>query len=1305
MHLLIELTIDDDKVLFRDGEESSDPAEKPMSMARQIYEDAVMDTGDKMMLTALLSAIGSKEARKRFKHKFSESWFDYSRSIKALQDAIEKATGRAVEGFEDVWKALNAKSSIDSVELQRVMNDYIAPLSAHVGEIIKGKKIDGRSMTIDDVEKYLNAVHGIERNEGMAIKQAQDEYNEDTELLRKQLESGELPETERKSLEATLAIKEARFKGVKNYMGVESVAKWWNQWVKGVERGHRNGALTDEEYEKARQQMATEYEQGWQYKYREKDYSGLTALFSENFDEETKPTEEQLEQAARDFAAEFENIVGKEQADELWRLVDALNGWSLKKSYESGLISKQQYEDTKTMYQHYVPLRGWHDDYAGDIYQYVSRGESAEVLQGVMKKAYGRKSRAARIFGTMAAMANTAIVQGNKNLVAQRFLNMAMNHTDSGLLMVSEQWYQKNADGKLIPQFPDLRADMTAEEMQQEIERFEERMKELEDAGEVETMKKKLSKELPLHMAKWQEQHHAVRVTRNGREYMVYVLGNPRAAEAFNGMLNPHSQPGAVSDLISGYMRFLAKMQTSLSPEFLVSNFQRDVTTAMTGAYVKFGKDYQKAFVKNLSRVMPLAALAQVKKGKGADQWAGIFSLLRKYDNGTLDMADDMERMFKEFIDHGGMTGVSHITRAEEYQASMEKVVKRMRQGKLGKVRNGWDAVGNAVELANKGIENATRFAAYMASRQQGKNVGDSIFDAKEASVNFNMKGSGAWGNMLARRLYLYVNPAMQALRMLGTWYENDPVVASTEAGKKVAKYVGKRFMKAAATTLAVSMGSALVNIWLSEWLGHGDDGDDDGTGDWWALSEWDRYNFANIINPFGKGYYHWSIPQELRPLWAIGQTAIDMMYGRITWQRGMHSMLLQLNNLSPLSFFEGGTDTDESIISSEIRTMTPSFVSSFTDAYGWNRDFLGRRITNQGEWNKNAPEWQRAGRDTPQWLIGASRQWNELTGGRRNKKSWADSPYLNPSAVYYVFTQQFGGIGSMGKRLFTAIDQWRDPEQDVELRNLPFVPKFYVETGNDRSKERVLNDKFWMYWNEFKDAEYELGRDRSDEKKGVMTAEEMERTIEERKADGTYQRWQMIDGNALDYVYDKVRGTEREKEVRHWVVDALENGVKPDYAKLAEQTKDTEEGKMWQEAYDRQTTSEVESLTSEELMKGFDESADERMRRFMAKRISKDAGASRDPYGDKGAKEQQLRYQQQRTAEDVRDDALLLGLQEKARDGGDKRLADEISKERTRVHRNVQHLYGGSADPVVMRRIRENRKRLIEKYGEKRDR
>ena len=337
-------------------------------------------------------------------------------------------------------------------------------------------------------------------------------------------------------------------------------------------------------------------------------------------------------------------------------------------------------------------------------------------------------------------------------------------------------------------------------------------------------------------------------------------------------------------------------------------------------------------------------------------------------------------------------------------------------------------------------------------------------------------------------------------------------------------------------------------------------------------MSEWNRYNYINFINPFGKGYFHWSIPQELRPIWAIGQIAVDTMFGKITAQHGLNSMLSQLNNLTPLSFFEGGTTSDDSTISSLIRTFTPSFVSDFTDAYGWNRNFMGSWITNQNSWNEDYPEWQRAGEDTPKWMVYLSKEWNDFApNGRTNNRSKFESRYLNPSAIYYIMTQQFGGIGSMVKRLNQLVEQVADSDKEVELRNVPFVPKFYVSTGDDYSTNRITNEKFRMYWNEFKAASHELSRDRSMVKDGSMAEEEANKTIEERKADGSYNTYQVIYNNYLDKLYNALKGTKEANDIKKMIIDAVENGNIPDFYKYKDK------GDIYDKAYNWQLKHETE--------------------------------------------------------------------------------------------------------------------------------
>ena len=402
----LDENVEEDDIFFRDG--GGVVGHIPDEVVNRMYDEQVKDTRNRTMLGAMKGLL-SRDGRKRWKNKFAESYFDYSRSVKALQDAISEATGSKVEKNEDVWKSLNAKSGIDEREIDVMTRMLAVPLGNLISDMVK--KSDGK-YSLDDIEAYLNAKHGVEeRNPYMAGKAVE----ESLDMVRK--------DERLKALADGYTSDEA-----------DSIAE------KAVEDAR------SETMESAR-----------------RDYSGLTGLFDPTH--EGKSIDE-LEEMARDYVSEIEDYFGKDVTDELWKRVNALNAYSLRKSYECGLLSKKQYDEVSSMYKYYVPLRGWHDGYAGDVYNYVTRGGDRSMIENALKKAYGRTSRAGNILGTMTAMANSAIVMGNKNKVAQTFMNLALNHDDTGMFTISEAWYEKNvSDDSYRLVTPKLSEDMSAEEV------------------------------------------------------------------------------------------------------------------------------------------------------------------------------------------------------------------------------------------------------------------------------------------------------------------------------------------------------------------------------------------------------------------------------------------------------------------------------------------------------------------------------------------------------------------------------------------------------------------------------------------------------------------------------------------------------------------------------------------------------------------------------------------------------------------------------------------------------------------------
>ena len=992
--------LSEDDELFRDGDDKA-VSHVPDAVVSGMYEASVKDTRDQTMLGALASGVWTKEGRLRWKNKFAESYLDYSRSVKALQDALAKKRGEDVRWFEDAWKALNAKSSIDEREIDVMSRTLSAPLGKWIADMVK--RSDGK-YSLDDIEAYLNAKHGLERNSYMAEKA----LNGELERIRAKSEAKALSEGYSKEDAAAIAEKD-----------VEDAR--------------------DEKLEDVR-----------------RDYSGLTALFDPK--DEGKSIDE-MEAEAREYVAEVQRTFGDYTIRTLWNMVNALNGYSLRKSYECGLISKRQYDEVDKMYNYYVPLRGWHDGYAGDVYNYVSRGSDGSMIESVIKKAYGRTSRAGNILGTMAAMANTAIVMGNKNKVAQTFMNLALNNEDSGMFTVSEAWYEHNAsDGTYTLVTPEsrLREDMSADEVATVIADWEDEMQEKASNGEALVRSGSFAKDFRYNLESWKEKQHCVRVLRNGKEYMVYINGNPRATQAINGLLSPDYSKGVAENYLRKYMRYKAKVQTSLSPLFLLSNFQRDTLTAVGGSFAKYGPGYALSVSKNLV----------INSGD-------IFKLFWKDRNGTLNpMRNEKDRWFKEFLDNGGMTGVSSITRKEEYESKYEKNVSRALHPAAGKVDECWNALTDSVEYMNRCIENLTRFSVYMTSRQAGKSIKDSVFDAKECSVNFNMKGSGAWGNATLRKYILYANPALQSLRMMCTWY-------GASKGRTLALLSG-----------GVALGFLTALICAATNGGGGDDDDDNA---YYGLSDYNRHNYFNV-GIGNRKFLHWRLPQEMVPLYAMGQIAYDRMTGRIGDDKALQLTLSQLNNFSPMNFIEGEPNYDMSADNTVWKTLlkgvTPSGVSDLTDAYLWQEDFLGRPIGNRTEWNKFAPEWRRVDKRTPDFFVNGFKWLDEETGGSGNNRAGMMNnrflgAVLNPSAVWYVLEQQGGGLAQLGHQIYNAgLAIMNDPDaEDLEARDFPFVGKVYVDAGTDQSRMRVKSDKFWMYRQEYeaKDAEIKaIAKDRS---------------------------------------------------------------------------------------------------------------------------------------------------------------------------------------------------------------------------------
>ena len=757
-----------------------------------------------------------------------------------------------------------------------------------------------------------------------------------------------------------------------------------------------------------------------------RDYSGLTSLFKEEGEDEISLTE--AEDRALAYVNEVENKAGAECAT-MWTKIKEATKKALLKSKESGILTRSEYESIRDMFNFYVPLRGFDEETAEQHYEYLDHKSSP--YSPAMRSAKGRTSVADDPFATIGTMWESTVQQGNNNLVKQNFLHMVMNHPND-LVTIRPMWYTYDpAKDEWSQAAPKITDTMSAEEIQQEWEDFNERMEQMEQQGLASKKKpKKGMVNLPYRLLNKQDQEHMVVVKSGGREQVVIINGNPRAAQALNGLTNPDRQD--FLEKMAQANRWMAANFTTRSPKFVVRNLIRDTLFSLFSIDIKEDKDYNHAFRGNVAR-----------------NYGRIWKLMRRFQNGEFDDVDDAdltdtERLFKEFMMNGGETGYTQLKRVDEYKKMINRMVGDLSGEKLHGVKNAGRAIGDMVGFANRCVEDICRLSAYMTSRQMGRDIQTSVANAKEISVNFNKKGSGSgYGSSFARAAYLFYNAGVQGLQNFVNIRKNS---------KK--HWSGlKKFDVRVAETVAMGAMIPFLNAVISAAVG----GDDDEYAD---MPEWVRRN--NLTIGGGGFYLTVPLPIELRALYGIGDIAYMTMAGRMKdrtpAQIGLEVMG-QVADIMPLNPVEGvvankGKNTFEGLILS----VVPDVAAPVAQAVA-NVDFTGRPIYRKGTWNESDPAYTKAYAGTSKILVKSAEFLNRVTGGDEYKPGAVD---VNPAIVEHLLEGYFGGMLTFLKENSKTVQMTWDDDMR-QLRNVP-IANILFQKNDERTASSYVNDMYYHY-------------------------------------------------------------------------------------------------------------------------------------------------------------------------------------------------------------------------------------------------
>lgn len=1035
----------------------------------QAFKDAEMRDFERNALPSVRHRMGAdvndyEKTMRTLGFKQSEAWQDHMRSLLVFQQALAKESGKDISDFENAYMYENRMSSANLMEMEQYRHMVYNPLLKAIHEL------EQMGASRESIINYLFAKSGLERNEVFARRDAKKHAEGDA------------------TKEQQLYDKYRQ----KDYAGLTALT-----------RGDKQIASLVDDHSKKK----TKYERLEQNKKRGVAVSDADLKTAKKkMDDARKAMITAIEADAQRMVDEFE---AQHNTDNLWDKIRNCTHTTLNISHDAGVMSDEVYSELWNQFQYYIPLRGFAETTAEDMYLYLGGNDSP--YNAPIKTAYGRTSLADDPIATIGNMAESAIVEANRNRLKQRFLYMVERH-NTDLASISDVWLElvdvQKEDGTWTTEwrtkFAEIPDDATPSQAAEIQRQFAEHMRELSEQNPGKYTNASQQPNIPYRVVKkGDRQEHHVIVKRNGKDVVITINGNPRVAQAINGLTNPEQNNGPVQRIVNWVNRNLSANFTMRNPAFMVSNFVRDGFYTNSMVWVKENPAYARQYNKNWA-----ICTAQI---------ASLVKRYKRYEKGdttALDMNNDMDRMFYEFMINGGETGYTVIKSVEDYKGLISGEMKKMEAGAMGTARRVADTIGGAIDTFGRWAEDTSRFAAYMTSRQLGRTITKSIWDAKEISVNFNKKGSGnrmmgkfeqgnrlnyVLSNMsqLGRNLYVFWNAGVQGLNNF-----------SKAAKKSPAKFTA---MAGTYFTLGVIVAAAFS----------GDDDEDD----YYNLPEYVRRN--NICFKIGKGKYATlPLPIEIRAIYGLGELAYSYLSGRegLTHGEAVTKTIQQITQVMPIDMMADGGGA---------MALVPSAAKPVVEVIR-NVDWTGRPIyKEETSWNQNDPTWTLAFKSTSPELVQMSRLVNEWTNKntadgleRPYNRGWADNRYLNNPAVWeHIMEGYLGGMATMFNQ--TKKTLMMPFNEDLrEVRNVPIASRFIKDAGKEGRSYAARNEYYdaknimdsWK--NEMSKAKKEvLDENLTDEQR--LKAAKLRSSLEQQYMEAA-ERWKVLDRQrkALEEAY-----------------------------------------------------------------------------------------------------------------------------------------------------------------------------------------
>jgi N12 class adenine-specific DNA methylase len=671
------------------------------------------------------------------------------------------------------------------------------------------------------------------------------------------------------------------------------------------------------------------------------------ASVNPEFEEGTGSGMTDIEAAA--IMRRIENSGRMKEFERVAERVDALVEFSRQEKLEAGLLSEEQVEAWASAYDHYVPLRGFAELENADERPNTG-GQGLTVRGPESKRAFGRRSKADDILAHVIMQAEEAIVRGEKNRVATALYDLAKAAPDPDFWQTNKTTMKRRMN---------------------------------RETGLVETY--------PVHQLVAEDAPWTVSLKIEGKERRVTLnKSNPAARKLAEAMrrLN-EQQTNFIVGMLSKMNRWLSAANTSLNPDFVVTNAVRDLQTALVNAAGLDIKGLQKGIARDYRKAMFAATKGAFGKESG-----------------------DWGKWWREFNDAGGRVSYNQMQDLATLQkdivrrfdpkrrpnpTGMNVAPKQLAMIAFGDIK----ALYGFIDKVNTGVENAVRLAAFKNAVELGATREQAASLAKNLTVNFNRRGShGVYMNAL----YLFYNASMQG------------------SARLLMALKHKNVRRIVYGVIAAGALQELINAAIS-----GADDDDELVYDKIPEFEKSRNMIFMIPGPWGD-YLKLPMPWGYNAFHTLGRNMVRGLRGQDIGRVMGDTATAFIDAFNPI----GGTN-------SVLNLVAPTLLDPVVDLER-NRDFADRPIMpDQNQFGPQTPDNQRYwGNVGPQWKA-VTDALNTASGGDDVVAGAID---MSPETLEYLFGVVTGGAGAFIDRTGGAILKVADgdPETVLNVGDIPIV-------------------------------------------------------------------------------------------------------------------------------------------------------------------------------------------------------------------------------------------------------------------------